>query len=400
MEQGENKLRAVYEDYLGSLDELEARQSRAALERWDKFLEGRPPEEVDGGRREWFEMAQEESGLPAAKVREVSERVGRFYEWLKLARPTQPPFGGGVAKPPVTRDAGLPTPPPSLSDDPKLWVQGPSVGPPPAGPRKPAAPGGPVRNIRAIWVVVFLLTACVLGILPYMLIVTPLARLETDLSVYIRSADQEEMDGLFRWLVPRAQKAGVVLDPDAARIDYEASEAAQFGVDKLNYVDITIPGRQLLWGATREVEISARALSEFKVGRPAPPEIEAAADEAAPPEPQRESGMSTAHIEGLRAQRKRLDTAIANLRTTVKSAPAAAQALLAEELHAIESSLRSQEQWTRPEKLFGKVLTELFEISRTEKIDLKKLDNRLYKIETQLRQIDRLLDELEAQRGR
>ncbi|MCB0221268.1 MAG: hypothetical protein KDH09_16340, partial [Chrysiogenetes bacterium] len=333
MEQGENKLRAVYEDYLATLDDIEARSSRVALERWDKFLEGRPPEEVDGSRREWFEMAQEESGLPAKQVSEISERVGRFYSWLTLARPAAPPFGGGVAKPSVSRDAGLPTPPPSLEGDPKLWVQGPSLGPPPTRVHTPIAAegehaygaGGPVRNVRAIWVVGVMLASCLLGILPYLFIVTPLARLETDLSVYIRSADKQEMTGLYAWLVPHAQAVGIELDPDAAKVSYEASEAARFGVTKLRYVNISVPGEQVLWGIRREVEISARALSEFEVGAPKAPEIEAVPEVQAAPAAAPK--LSDEDVRELRALRARIDTAIANLRATVGSVPTAAQAL-------------------------------------------------------------------------
>ena len=404
MEQGENKLRPVYEDYLASLDEIEARSSRVALERWDKFLEGRPPEEVDGSRREWFEMAQEESGLPAQQVREISDRVGRFYSWLSLARPSAPPFGGGVAKPAVTRDAGLPSPPPSLESDPKLWVQGPSLGPPPTrthGQRPVAAEGehphgvgGPVRNVRAIWVVGAMLAACLLGILPYILIVTPLARLETDLSIYIRAADKKEMAGLYEWLVPHALAAGIELDPDAAVIEYEDSEAARFGVTKLHYVNLTVPGRQLLWGVRREVVVSARALSEFEVGAPEPPELE----NVSPPQSELPAAATHAlgpgEISELRAIRSRIDTAIANLRTTVANVPTAAQALLAEEISAIDKGLAKGE--SKPEILLAGVLESLLKISRAEELDLKRLDNDLYEIETQLRQVDRHLEELEA----
>lgn len=404
MEQGENKLRAVYEDYLATLDEIEARSSRLALERWDKFLEGRPPEEVDGSRREWFEMAQEESGLPAKQVSEISERVGRFYSWLTLARPAAPPFGGGVAKPAVTRDAGLPAPPPSLESDPKLWVQGPSLGPPPtrAHAHSPITaegehtygPGGPVRNVRAIWVVGVMLAACLLGILPYVLVVTPLARLETDLSVYIRSADKKEMAGLYGWLIPHAMAVGVELDPDRAEVDYEASEAARFGVTKLRYVNIMVPGRQMLWGIKRDVAISARALSEFEVGAPKPPELEAAPMQQGSPAPERT--LSVEDLEELRAMRARIDTAIANLRTTVGTVPTAAQALLAEEANAIGATLRAREGKSKPEALLAGVLKSLEKISRAEELDLKRLDNDLYEIETQLRQVDRHLEEIEA----
>ena len=70
--------------------------------------------------------------------------------------------------------------------------------------------------------------------------------------------------------------------------------------------------------------------------------------------------------------------------------------MLAEEANAIGETLEARGGNSKPEVLLAGVLKSLEKISRAEELDLKRLDNDLYEIETQLRQVDRHLEEIEA----
>jgi len=402
-------LPALYEDYLASLDPIEARASRGALEDWDRFLDGRAPGEVDGNRREWFELAQEEKGLAAADVRDRSARVERFYGWLAAARPEAL---GGASKPQPkrapSRDPALPPPPPNFSGagDAKLWVQGPSVGPPPTarsarlGPRgrpiekarREAA--GAVRAARRtpLLLAVFLSLGIIAGALPYVLVFAPRAALEADVQTYLAAADEAAMAKLYRWLPPKAEEYGLAVDPSSIASQWLETFGSKNSSRGLHEIRLQFSAAQEIWLAQLPVDFEISALSRFEPP-PAPKPGEGPGEEKESP-PDSGDAMPEApripreQAEELLAVIEAARIAMGNYRTAVPSAPVEAGQVLAGDMEALLDRLSKIPAGSRARPALQDVLQSLLALSR-EKPDSVRMENEFFKAGVRLREAAR-----------
>ncbi len=412
-------LSALYEDYLASLDPIEARASRGALEDWNRFLDGRSPGEVDGKRREWFELSQEEKGLGPAEVKDRSARVERFYGWLAAARPEALREGSKPQpKRAPSRDPSLPAPPPNFSGagDPKLWMQGPSVGPPPTARSARLGPhGGPIEAARreaaglsrprrraAAPPVALALLALLGGALPYALVFSPRSALEADVRTYLSSADEKAMSKLYAWLLPKAQDYGLAVDPSGVRAEWLETFGSRNSSSGLHEIRLHFSARQRLWGAELPVDFSVSALSRFEpppsVPLESPPPEEGpqappgpnAAPEAEPWDAAAPSQIPLEQAAELSALIGAVRIAMSNYRTAVPSAPVEAGQALAGDMEVLLDRCAKIPAGSRARPVLQEVLQSLLALSR-EKPGPARMENEFFKLGVKLREAERTI---------
>ncbi|MEW6776419.1 MAG: hypothetical protein AB1405_09005 [Bdellovibrionota bacterium] len=393
------ELPSIYEEYLSTLDSSETHASRQALEDWHRFLEGRQPGEVDGSRREWFELTREETGLPAAEVKSRSERVGRFYSWLSAARPEALRKNSAQPKPAPTRDSSLPPPPPDLAKEENLFKQGPSLGPPPfAGPKdgtgrewlkkKPPAAQPkitrPAKKASSFLVGGGILFLAASVLLAYIFLWSPPTALESDVELYLQSANGQQMTAFYEWLSPKALAAGFEIDRAGVRLELKPLAGASKDFQEIR---LEIPAVQNVFGWKRRVTLKARAPSIHR-----PPEGFEPPAAAAPEEIPAETPAVVYSPEDARLLREGIEqirTSLNNYRRLVSTAQGPASKLLETDITQVMARIDSAAASRARDVLLG-AAGELLDIAKNPP-ELKLLENRLFEVERALREAERQL---------
>lgn len=383
------QLPQIYEEYLGGVAEERRPLAREALVRWNRFVEGRDPLEVDGTHRAWFEMTQEEQELGREQVEALSAEVGRFYDWLEARRPAKPP-----------KPAGQPTPRSAPSGSSAAAALSPTL--PPDRLMAPARPGvarpvesPPRRSI--VFPILFVLGVLTAGaaFAFYQEVVAPVDELRAELRAYLDRPSPEAIGRLHEWLLPKAHVHG--FEAGAEDVELTVTPVRSVLDEKVLRYELSVSmdlTQRVLW-IGRELTISAEGVMERKPILPRAMETTPEGGAADPrvtvtktPVPKLDSAARARIGEWIATLR----SAINNYRITYTSTPAKSGELLRDDVAAVRAGLSEHPIDFRSAQIVGEVADALLELAG-EEMKAGRIEDRLYRLEIKLREAERLLRE-------